>query len=137
MAAAIESRVLDKRDENSERILKEDQDRINLFARLNARLDQLRGDLAALKKEKDNLEDASNELALAEETIKFKIGEVFVEMTSDEAEKYLAQTTESNAAAFARFEREKSQVEGQMSELKVQLYAKFGRSINLETDPED
>jgi prefoldin subunit 4 len=135
--ATLEARVLDKRDESSERIIKEDQDRINLFARLNARLEQLRSDLGALKQEKENLEDASSELALAEDNVKFRIGEVFVEMSSTQAEEYLEQTTESNAAAFTRFEREKKEVEGRMSELKVQLYAKFGRSINLETDPDD
>lgn len=129
--------MLAKEDESSEKISKVDQEKINMFAKLNNKLGDIKDELAVLKKEKDNLEDASGELVLADEGVKFQVGEVYVDVSSEEAEKLVAGLTAENAANVARLEAEKASVLDQMGALKVQLYAKFGRSINLETDPDD
>ena len=63
----METRVLSKEDENGAQILKDDQERINLFARLNNKLGDIKDELAALKKQSDNLEDAKSELIMADD----------------------------------------------------------------------
>ena len=130
-------RVVAKEDESNEKILKEDQEKINMFARLNNRLGDVKVELASLQKEKDNLEDASSELMMADGCVRFQIGEVYVEMDQDEAEKFLAQASEQNAKSVTVLQGEKGSIIEKMGQLKVQLYAKFGRSINLETDGDE
>ena len=63
----MEARVLSKEDENAAQILKDDQERINMFARLNNKLGDIKDELAALKKQSDNLEDAKSELIMVDE----------------------------------------------------------------------
>eukprot|EP00047_Mylnosiga_fluctuans_P004715 m.236137 g.236137 ORF g.236137 m.236137 type:complete len:133 (-) comp12932_c0_seq1:134-532(-) len=132
----MDNRVLNKEDESSEKILREDQEKINKFARLNNRLGDIKDELAALRKTKDNLDDANTEVALAE-GVKLLIGEVFVEVPNDEAESFLERAIAENAASVAALEKNKTDIVAAMNDLKVQLYAKFGRSINLETDPDE
>ena len=133
----MDNRVLSKEDESSEKILREDHEKINKFARLNNRLGDIKDELASLKKTKDNLDDANSELILAEDGVKFQIGEVFVDMPNDEAEKLLEKAIEENAKSVTALEKDKATIVASMNDLKVQLYAKFGRSINLETDADD
>ena len=133
----METRVLSKEDESSEKILKDDQEKINMFARLNNRLGDVKEELQSLQKQKDNLDDASTELALAEDSVKFQVGEVYVDVSTEEAEKLVAQLVEEMAGNVTRLETEKKSILDKMNGLKVQLYAKFGRSINLETDPDE
>jgi prefoldin subunit 4 len=133
----MDNRVLSKEDESSEKILKEDQEKINLFARLNNRLGNIKDELADLKKQRANLDDAASELVLADEGVKFLVGEVFVDMATDEAEKLLEKSIQENSAGVVTLDNEKAKIVETMNQLKVQLYAKFGRSINLETDADD
>ena len=132
----MEPRVLAKEDESSEKILKEDQEKINMFARLNNRLGDLKDELSSLRKEKENLEDAASELVLSD-TIKFHVGEVYVDISSDEGEALIGKLTAENAANVERVDKEVKSILQKMGDLKVHLYAKFGRSINLETDPDE
>ncbi|GLJ08450.1 hypothetical protein SUGI_0089040 [Cryptomeria japonica] len=65
----------------------EDQQNINKFGRLNNRFHELEDEIKAKKEMTENLEDASNELILAdEEIVRFQLGEVFSHMPKDDVE---------------------------------------------------
>ena len=110
------------------------------------------------QKEKEDLDDVSNELELADEedmipyveptpqssykcdantsglfSDRYKIGDSFISLPLPEVQEMLS-------ASSSRIEEEVSvvgeklgNVRQEMSQLKVELYARFGRSINLET----
>lgn len=75
----------------------------------------------------------ADEMMLAdEETTRYVVGECFLHLPNADAEArieaYSAQLAEDVATAKAEVER----VKGEMEALKAQLYAKFGKTINLE-----
>eukprot|EP01018_Ginkgo_biloba_P025392 Gb_18455 [translate_table: standard] len=83
----------------------------------------------------ENLEDASNELILAdEEIVRFQLGEVFSHMPKEEVESRLDSLKEETMKELEKLEEEKESVLAQMAELKKILYGKFKDSINLEED---
>ena len=83
----------------------------------------------------DNLEDAGNELILAdEEMVRFQIGEVFAHVPKDEVETRIEEMKEATCKTLEKLEQEKESLISQMAELKKLLYAKFKDSINLEED---
>ena len=114
-----------------------DQDAINEFGRLNLRRVELREDLAEMAKRADELGDAEEAVMMADEdgnpgALKVLVGECF-----DDVDGAAAATFVQEALAVAKerrdsAERELKLVEGRMGELKKVLYARFGKSINLE-----
>jgi chaperonin cofactor prefoldin len=63
----------------------EDQQNINLFGRINSKFHELEDEIKAKKDMAENLEDASNELILAdEEEMRYQVGEVFRHMPKEE-----------------------------------------------------
>eukprot|EP00243_Klebsormidium_subtile_P004586 TRINITY_DN18677_c0_g1_i1.p1 TRINITY_DN18677_c0_g1~~TRINITY_DN18677_c0_g1_i1.p1 ORF type:complete len:129 (+),score=37.32 TRINITY_DN18677_c0_g1_i1:248-634(+) len=115
----------------------EDQQNINTFNRLNNRLHELEDDVKAEKALLENLEDASNEVMLADddEPIRVKVGDVFFHMEKDDVEPVLLKETEVEEAELKSLVNESSEITRKMGELKDALYGKFGRdSINLEED---
>merc|ERR1719359_2369637 len=88
----------------------EDQLRINEFSRNNARLVEI---TATLKTEKDyllTLDDAEDEISLAdaeeEGSIKLMLGESFVNVTEEEAEEYIANKKEEVEKSVSSQQRE-------------------------------
>ncbi|XP_076373732.1 prefoldin subunit 4, partial [Tachypleus tridentatus] len=65
----------------------EDQQKINKFARENAKLEELNDELNMKQKELQNLEDAGDELLMIEDDqpIPYMLGEVFVIMGQESA----------------------------------------------------
>ncbi|XP_010553758.1 PREDICTED: probable prefoldin subunit 4 [Tarenaya hassleriana] len=113
----------------------EDQQNINKFSRLNNRFHELEDEIKASKEKCDNLEDAGNELILAdEEIVRFQIGEVFVHVPREEVETRIEEMKEATSKDLEKLEEEKETIVAQMAELKKILYAKFKDSINLEED---
>ena len=114
----------------------EDQKKINLFARKNLRVTELVGEIEDLKKQLQNIEDASDDLLMLDdedtETIPFKIGEVFVNQSMERTEEMLQSTKDYLQKSIKNYEKDISDMKQVMNDLKVQLYAKFGDSINLE-----
>lgn len=83
----------------------------------------------------ENLEDAGNELILAdEEMVRLQIGEVFAHLPRDEVETRIEDMKEATCKSLEKLEQEKQSIVSQMAELKKVLYAKFKDSINLEED---
>mmetsp|Transcript_47713 Transcript_47713/g.121747 ORF Transcript_47713/g.121747 Transcript_47713/m.121747 type:complete len:118 (-) Transcript_47713:170-523(-) len=111
----------------------EDQESINTYSRLNNRRHELQADIAGKKKAAEDLEDAGNELMLADESeALYLVGECFLHFTNDEAEERVNAAVAVNTDELARLEDELGKVTSEMKALKSQLYGKFGSSINLE-----
>ncbi|KAK5005892.1 hypothetical protein LTR60_006122, partial [Cryomyces antarcticus] len=103
-------------------------------------------------KDKEDLEEISNELELADEDEKvpyaeapvhtyvdlltfwsrYKIGDSFVSLPLPEVQELLSASTEKIDEEVTLVEEKLSGLREEMQELKVGLYARFGRSINLE-----
>jgi prefoldin subunit 4 len=132
---------LSKEDEatigNSEdtEVRREDQEKINRFSRLHQRETVLEEKLKGKQKDKEDLEEISTELELADEDelVPYKIGDSFVHLPLEEAQTLLASSTERIDSEVAKLEETLSDLRDEMQQLKVALYARFGRSINLET----
>ncbi|EMF15367.1 prefoldin subunit 4 [Sphaerulina musiva SO2202] len=133
------SRRMLSREEEAEigeekEVRKEDQDKINRFSRLHSREKGLEEELKVKQKDKEDLEEISSELELAdeEEKVPYKIGDSFFNLPVPEVQELLS-------AAVERIDREVSTVEEKLGEyreemqtLKSELYGRFGKSINLE-----
>lgn len=64
---------------------------------------------------------------------RYKIGDSFVSLPQPEVLELLGASTEKIDKDVAEVEEQLGGVRDEMEELKVALYARFGRSINLET----
>ncbi|KAF2756884.1 Prefoldin, subunit 4 [Pseudovirgaria hyperparasitica] len=116
-------------------VRREDQDKINKFSRLHQREAKLEEELAAKRKDKEDLEEVSTELELVDEDEKvpYKIGDCFVSIPQPEVLELLSASTEEIDKEVTSLEEKLETTREEMQELKVALYARFGRSINLET----
>ncbi|KAE8441192.1 hypothetical protein EG329_005792 [Mollisiaceae sp. DMI_Dod_QoI] len=136
----MERRMLSREDEaaaagDEVEVRREDQDKINKFSRLHQREIVLEEELKAKHKEKEDLDDVSNELELADEDdkIPYKIGDSFISLPLPEVQELLSSSTSQIEEDVAAVEEKLGTIREEMTQLKVQLYARFGRSINLET----
>jgi len=75
----------------------------------------------------------NTEISLTEE-LTYQIGELLIHLTSEEAQKYLQKKQEQVTEELKELYSEIKSIQKVMSDLKVQLYAKFGDNINLEAD---
>jgi len=127
--------MLTKEDEAEVEVRREDQDKINRFSRLHQRETALEEELKSKHKEKEDLDDISNELELVDEDekIPYKIGDSFVSLPLSEVQELLSSSTEKIEEDVASVEEKLGTIREEMSQLKVELYARFGRNINLET----
>ncbi|RPD57567.1 Prefoldin subunit 4 [Lentinus tigrinus ALCF2SS1-7] len=123
----------DEQDDNTE-VTWEDQQRINTFSKLNTRLSGIKEKIEVLKVEKEALDDISMELELAdeEEPVMYKIGDAFIHMPYSRATKRLEKDLSSLNDELGKCNSSAENCEKTMKELKVALYAKFGRAINLD-----
>ncbi|XP_046375237.1 prefoldin subunit 4-like [Haliotis cracherodii] len=126
-----------KDSESDAQVTFEDQQKINKFARHNAKLQDIKEELTTKKKDLQNLEDAADELMLQDGddgAIPYQIGEVFVSSTVDEANEMIEKAKENTQKAIEELEERAETHKKVLSDLKVQLYAKFGNNINLEAE---
>ncbi|KXJ18487.1 prefoldin subunit 4 [Exaiptasia diaphana] len=114
----------------------EDQQCINTFARKNGRLLEIKADIEEKKKSLRNIEDACDELLMLDDdsTIPYKIGEVFVNLSSDEVQSMLEKEKEKTEEEIKGCEDQCTSIQEVLDDLKVRLYAKFGKNINLDAD---
>lgn len=113
---------------------REDQQNINLFSKLNARLHELESTITVQQSNVDALEDAGNELMLLDEDeVMYALGEGFVMTSVPNAEEKVTSTSQQAESDLASSQKQKEEVEAKMEQLKEVLYGKFGRdNINLE-----
>jgi len=118
-------------DDSSIQITWEDQKKINNFSRINLRFNELEKDIAEIKEEMNKLNDASDEIFISD-NINYVVGELFVEVTAEQAEQLLEEKKEALKKDLKDKQKEYKDIENKMKELKANLYARFGSNINLE-----
>ncbi|GAB1208723.1 Prefoldin subunit-domain-containing protein [Aspergillus pseudonomiae] len=135
----MQHRMLSKEDEVSaageeNEVRREDQEKINRFSRLHQRETLLEEQLKAKQKDKEDLEEISTELELADEDelVPYKIGDSFFQLPLADAQSLLSSSTEQIDSEVSGLEEKLSDLRDELQQLKVALYARFGRSINLE-----
>ncbi|WIA36139.1 hypothetical protein OEZ86_007486 [Tetradesmus obliquus] len=113
----------------------EDQQNINKFSNLYSRLGDIEQQLKEQKKLLDNLDDASAELMLADddEPVRMRVGECFWGIDKTAAEEKLEALTEEAQQHYRQLEQQMADGQQQLGELRTQLYARLGDSINLDT----
>ncbi|KAI1924219.1 hypothetical protein LOZ66_004810 [Ophidiomyces ophidiicola] len=136
----LSRRMLSKEDENATHgeeteVRREDQEKINRFSRLHQRETILEEQLKTKQKDKEDLEEVSAELELADEDdlVPYKIGDSFVSLPLSEAQTLLSSASEQIDEDIVKIEENLGEIRDELQKLKVVLYARFGRSINLET----
>ncbi|KAL8871845.1 MAG: hypothetical protein Q9198_007325 [Flavoplaca austrocitrina] len=136
----MQRRMLSREDEAAAEkgdleVRREDQDKINKFSRLHQREMLLEDDLKSRAKEREDLEEISNELELADEDEKvpYKLGDAFIMLPLPEVQQLLSKSTDKIETSVSATEEKLSEIREEMNSLKVDLYARFGKSINLET----
>ncbi|KAJ7646962.1 Prefoldin subunit 4 [Roridomyces roridus] len=129
-------RMLERDDENDDaaEVTWEDQQRINSFSKLNTRMRNMEAKLDELKTEKEALDDLATELELADEDepVLYRVGEAFLHMPLPRALKRLEKDQADIDAQVSSVSKTVADCETEMKALKVTLYAKFGRAINLD-----
>ncbi|CAE6431106.1 unnamed protein product [Rhizoctonia solani] len=123
----------DESEENTE-VTWEDQQKINTFSKLNTRCNDLEEKIAKQKSEKEALDDLAMELELADEDepVKYKIGEAFFHISLERAQALIQKDQESIETEINGLQGKIDQCQQEMKDLKVALYAKFGKQINLD-----
>ena len=137
----------------------EDQKAINTFGRLNTRLHELEDELKEKRLLHDQLDDAANELILADDDepvrcvlrwikvprlhacslilaycgpCRVQYGECYFEVHKDRADELLESRKENVAEEISQLESQLGSIQDTLSALKKQLYGRFGGNINLE-----
>eukprot|EP00303_Exanthemachrysis_gayraliae_P006963 CAMPEP_0206008360 /NCGR_PEP_ID=MMETSP1464-20131121/7310_1 /ASSEMBLY_ACC=CAM_ASM_001124 /TAXON_ID=119497 /ORGANISM="Exanthemachrysis gayraliae, Strain RCC1523" /LENGTH=125 /DNA_ID=CAMNT_0053381897 /DNA_START=47 /DNA_END=424 /DNA_ORIENTATION=- len=120
--------------EDEDPMTADDQKKINQFSRTNARRHELEEDIAQLKKENEELGDLTDEICLLddEEPIKYKFGDSYFEVDKSKAEELIEGLAAAKKGELEGLEQELEVCTTELSQLKTQLYAKFGTNINLE-----
>ncbi|KXS22030.1 Prefoldin, subunit 4 [Gonapodya prolifera JEL478] len=115
-------------------VSREDQNNINTFSKLNARVEFIEEQLEEKKKEKEYLDDLTTELELADEDepVKFRLADAFLNLSIPHARRRLERMASGLDKEIADLERDAGKWREQMTELKAVLYGRFGKSINLE-----
>ena len=127
--------MLAKEDEVDVEVRKVDQEAINEFGRLNNRVSELRDELKLVEKELTAYEDAEEEVMLIDEgteALKLTMGDCFLDVEEEDIETELERLKEIAQGKKDKYESEISTCESRQSELKSQLYGRFGKTINLE-----
>ncbi|KAL7301862.1 hypothetical protein TKK_0005467 [Trichogramma kaykai] len=117
----------------------EDQQKINRFARLNAKLEDYKDELRLAQNDLQNINDAVSEIELFDDDVQipYHLGEVFVHENLDQTQVYLEDAKKEKESDIKDLESKCKALETLMSDLKTQLYAKFGKAnINLENEEE-
>jgi prefoldin subunit 4 len=65
--------------------------------------------------------------------VRYQIGDSFISLPLSEVQEMLSSSTEKIEEEVTALEEKLSMIREEMKGLKVKLYARFGRSINLET----
>ncbi|XP_037067984.1 prefoldin subunit 4-like [Pollicipes pollicipes] len=123
--------------ESDVHVTREDQGKINKFARLNANLQDLQDEIKNKENGMKNLEDASDELLMVDDEadlIPYMVGDVFFHATLDDTKVKLEAAKDELTREMEELNAKGSRCKEEMAILKRDLYAKFGDNINLEPD---
>ena len=89
MSSSGGGQILEHEEENDNEVRREDQQSINKFGRLNARLYEVRGERDALRKKLERIDDASTELMMGSgDRVMLQLGNAFFEAEEEEATEF-------------------------------------------------
>lgn len=110
--------------------------KINKFAKYNANLEDLKDELQIKKNDLKNLEEAADEIELfdEDEQIPFVFGEVFISHNLSTTQELIKDAKEKKLKEIEAIQEKCKQIQESMSDLKAQLYLRFGTNIYLEND---
>ncbi|GBB91563.1 hypothetical protein RclHR1_18930001 [Rhizophagus clarus] len=128
--------MLNQEEEVDAEVTWEDQQKINSFSKLNTKYSDLEITFESKQQEKEYLNDLTEELELADEDdrIKYKIGEAFINISVEQAQQRIEKDKEILIQELEQLKNAMDHINEQMSQLKVHLYGKFGKAINLEKE---
>lgn len=121
-------------------VSKEDQQKINQFARLNARLEDIKDEITSKNNELKNYEDAISEAEVKVledqgDRLHLQVGDIMVNLDPDQMQSWLEDKMKATGEALKDLESRKETITEEMSKLKAHLYARFGDNIHLESGP--
>lgn len=133
MSSSGGGQILEHEEENDNEVRREDQQSINKFGRLNARLYEVRGERDALRKKLERIDDASTELMMGSgDRVMLQLGNAFFEAEEEEATEFCEAEVGKFQEQVDRLEEEEGEIVEAQVALKKVLYSRFGKSINLE-----
>ncbi|XP_045463657.1 probable prefoldin subunit 4 [Harmonia axyridis] len=114
----------------------EDQQKINQFARLHAKMKELKDDLVVKENDLKSLEEACDEIALFDddEKIPYLVGEVFISRDATTTQECLEEAKKGISQEMKDLQMKTNELKESMNDLKYHLYGKFGSHINLEAE---
>ena len=128
--------MIAKEDETNITVTREDQEQICEFGSTNSRIKDLKERIESLTSDMRTYEDAEEELMLveddSEEGVRFTLGDCYVPTDGDAAQEILEALTEEATAKKNELEKEVQALEREQEIRKEELYAKLGKSIQLE-----
>lgn len=121
-------------------VSKEDQQKINQFARLNARLEDIKDEITSKNTELKNYEDAISEAEMKVledqgDKLHLQVGDIMVNLDPEQTQAWLEDKMKLIQESLKDLEARKEKISGEMSKLKAHLYARFGNNIHLESGP--
>lgn len=126
--------------ESLPQVTPEDQEKLNKFSQMMINKDRLTEELTSLEFEKEQIDDVSLELEMADEDEKIgyilsqtsTIYESFFKLKPEEIIERLETRGEKLSEKIDSLKNQVEELDEGMKNLKTELYAKFGDSINLE-----
>lgn len=117
----------------NERVTKEDQRFINEFSKLHQKNKTIDQEVRILNEKLANLKDAGSACdELFGESTKIMIGETFVELPEEVAKERIEKIQTETLLKKKEFDERYILNKKRLDELKIILYSKFGKSINLD-----
>ncbi|KAJ5078149.1 prefoldin subunit 4 [Anaeramoeba ignava] len=112
----------------------EDQESINEFGKLNLRFHELKTEITNYTNELQNLDDCQTEMILFDEDqpVLVLVSDSFLSLDKQMAEELIETKIQKITKNKDTLSEELNKIEERMDVLKKLLYAKFGKSINLD-----
>lgn len=121
-------------------VSKEDQQKINRFARLNARLEDIKEEMTNKSNELKNYEDALSEAEMKVledlgDKLHLQVGDIMINLDPERTQKWLEEKMDALKEGVSDLKTRREKIVEEMSQLKAHLYARFGNNIHLESGP--
>ncbi|KAF0539105.1 putative GIM3-Gim complex component [Gigaspora margarita] len=133
-------RMINQDEEVEAEVTWEDQQNINSFSKLNVKFSDIEERYGEKKQEDEYLDDLLQELEQQEllgdegELVRYKIGDAFISITLEDAVQRTKREKEFLSEELKKLRNGMDSLTTEMEKLKVLLYGKFGKAINLEKD---
>jgi prefoldin subunit 4 len=110
----------------------QDQQRINAYGRLTNRRREIEAELEQLEETVRTLEDASSEVTLNDEGLRYHVADCFVEVDAEQAEAMLEREQRKAREKQQALNTELAAAKSTLAQLRVELVRHFGDAIALD-----